>query len=186
MEQRKNCLAANRCPPDQNPNTHSLKSEARRSTAPRAPVSRVSLHSHNHIIMPAQLHPQLGPLIKVLLRRHSAPNPLLLADRPVLLERACALDRRLVDACAGEDLVRALVKREVALGRPRLVGRQVGVRLDDVVLDQRVARPAVDGQVAGPGGVVGAGVFDGPGSGLTQRRVMGDGVRCGLWEGGEG
>ena len=126
-EQRKTCLAANRCPPNENPNTHSLKSEARRSTASRPPVSRVPLHSHDHIIMPAQLHPQLGPLIKVLLRRHSASNPLVLADRPVLLERACALDRRLVDACAGEDLVRALVKREVALGRPRLVGRQVGV-----------------------------------------------------------
>jgi hypothetical protein len=34
------------------------------------------------------------------------------------------------------------------------------MRFDDVVLDQRVARPAVDCQIAGSGGVVGAGVGD--------------------------
>jgi hypothetical protein len=35
------------------------------------------------------------------------------------------------------------------------------VRLDDVVLDQWVARPAVDGEVAWSGWVVGTAVFDG-------------------------
>lgn len=35
------------------------------------------------------------------------------------------------------------------------------MRFDDVVFDQWVACPAVDGEVAGAGGVVGAGVGDG-------------------------
>lgn len=110
--------------------------------------------------MPSQPHPPLRPLIKMPLRRHRPTNALLFAHRPVLLERARALDRGLVYACAGKHLVLALVEGEGALGGPRLVGGQVGVRLDDVVLDQGVARPAVDGEVAGAGGVVSACVFD--------------------------
>ena len=93
---------------------------------------------------------------------HRPAYPLLLPHRPELLERPGALNRRLVDPCAGEHLVLAFLRGEVALGRPRLVGCQVGVGFDDVVLDQGVARPAVDGKVSGAGGVVRTGVFDGP------------------------
>jgi hypothetical protein len=96
-----------------------------------------------------------------MIRRCNGPaDTLLLADGPVLLEGPGALDRRLVDAGAREDFVRATVRRKLALGRPRLVGREVGVRLDDVVLDQRVSGPAVDGEVPWAGGVVCAAVFD--------------------------
>ena len=92
---------------------------------------------------------------------HRPAYPLLLSHRPELLERPGALNRRLVDPCAREHLVLAFLGGEVALGRPRLVGCQVGVGFDDVVLDQGVARPAVDGEVSWAGGVIRAGVFDG-------------------------
>ena len=93
-----------------------------------------------------------------------ATHTLLLADGPVLLKGAGALDGGLVDARALEDLVRALVGRELAFQRPRLVRRQLWVRVDDVVLNQRVPGPAVDAEVSRAGGVVGAAVFDGSAS----------------------
>jgi hypothetical protein len=85
------------------------------------------------------------------------------------LERPGALDRRFIDPRAGEHFVLPFLRGEVALGRPRLVGRQVGMRLDDVVFDQGVAGPAVDAEVAGPRGVVTSGVLDGP---VDNRRVV--------------
>lgn len=81
----------------------------------------------------------------MLLGADGTADTLLLAHRPVLFKSPGALDGRFVDARASEDLVLALLKREVALGRPRLVGGQVGVRFNDVVLDQRIASPAVNG-----------------------------------------
>ena len=143
------------------PHQRLLQINRRRPAAPRPAVGGIPLGGHNDIVVAAKPHTNLGPLVKVLLGRDGAADALLLAHRPVLLEGAGALDGRLVDARAGEDLVVALLVAEGALGRPRLVRRQVCVRLDDVVLDQRVARPAVDGEVARARGVVGAGVLDG-------------------------
>jgi hypothetical protein len=97
------------------------------------------------------------------LRRGDGPaDTLLLADRPELGKGPGALDGGLVDAGRLEYFVRTLIDRELALGLPWLVGGQVGVGLNDVVLDQRVPGPAVDGKVARAGGVVCAGEFDGP------------------------
>lgn len=130
------------------------------SGAAASSVGSVSLGRHDDIVMVAQLHAQLGPLLEVPLGSDGAADPLLLAQRPELLEGPGALDGRLVDTPASEDLVLALLEREVALGLPRLVGSEVGVGLDDVVLDQRVAGPPVDSKVARPSGVVFARVRD--------------------------
>lgn len=90
----------------------------------------------------------------------SPADTLLGADRPVLLKGRRAHDGGLVGAGAGEDLIRALVDGKVALGSPRLVGREVAVGLDDVVLDEGVRGPAVDGEVARARWRVGAVVLD--------------------------
>jgi hypothetical protein len=52
----------------------------------------VALSRQNDIVMVAQSHAQLSPLIKVPLRRHSSADALLLPHRPVLLERPGALN----------------------------------------------------------------------------------------------
>jgi len=96
----------------------------------------------------------------VLLGRDGAAHPLLSPHRPILLEGARPLDRRLVDARGLVYLEGALIDGEVSFGGPGLVGREVGVGLEDVVFDQGVAGPAVDGEVAGARCVVGSGVFD--------------------------
>lgn len=85
---------------------------------------------------------------------------LILANRPVLLKGRGAIDGWLVSAGRLSDLVRAAVRGHGAfvgrLGR-RIVGAEV---LNDVVLDQGVAGPAVDGKVGVAVGVVGTGVSD--------------------------
>jgi len=109
----------------------------------------------------AESHPPLGPLIKMFLSGNRSTHALLGPHRPVLLEGPCPLDGWLVYPRALEDFKGAFIDGEVALGGPRLVGGEVGVGLEDVVLDQGVPSPAVDGEVAGPRGIVGARVPDG-------------------------
>jgi hypothetical protein len=97
----------------------------------------------------------------VILRRNSAPNPLLRANAPVLRERLGPIDRRRIHARARVDLVLAAVGRHGALVG-QLAGRVVGaVRVEDVVFDQRGAGPAVDAEVGVAVWFEGAGVFDG-------------------------
>lgn len=85
--------------------------------------------------MVAEVHVVLFPLVEVLLRGDGAPNPLFGAHRPVLHESPRALDGRLVDALTGVDGEGPLtVDGKVAFLGPRLVGCQLGVAVEDVVL----------------------------------------------------
>ena len=85
--------------------------------------------------MVAEVHVVLLPLVEVLLCADGAADPLLRPHRPVLHKRASSLDGRLVDTLAGVDGERSLaVDGEVALLRPRLVGCQLSVAVEDVVL----------------------------------------------------
>lgn len=95
----------------------------------------------------------LGPGIKVRANVDTPTAPMVLAHRPVLVERSRPDDAGLVDARALGDGVGATVLGEGAeVGRARrgVVGAK---GLDNVVLDQRVLGPAVDGQVAVARGV---------------------------------
>ena len=89
--------------------------------------------------MVAEAEADLCPLIIMSLHGDAAVRALLGANRPVLLERARALDRRLVHPRALEYLVCPLLRREVPHRRPRLIRRQIPMCLDHVVLDQGVA-----------------------------------------------
>lgn len=84
-------------------------------------------------------------------------------DAPVLGEGAAvALDGRRVCAGGLVDVVGGVVAvdgSDRGQARARVV---VSVVLDDVVLDERVGGPSVDGQVAVPIGREGAGESDGP------------------------
>ncbi len=87
-------------------------------------------------------------------RRTCPADAVLLANGPELVEGGGPFDRRLVHALGAVDVVGAAVARDGAqLGGPG--GRVVRAEgLDDVVLDQRAARPAVDGEVAVDAGAV--------------------------------
>ena len=111
--------------------------------------------------MVPQTHALTVPVVEMILHIHGALAALVLADRPVLLEGLGAVDGGLLDAGRDADLVVGAVGGEGAalLG---VAARVVGaVLLDDVVFDERVARPAVHGQVAVAGDVEVAAVVDG-------------------------
>lgn len=111
--------------------------------------------------MLTELHALRGPRIKVGLHVDRTAGALVLANRPVLLKGRGAVNRRLVGTSCLRNLVRAAVNGDGALVlgiRRRVVGTKV---LNDVVLNERAAGPAVDGEVAVAVGVVGTGVCDG-------------------------
>lgn len=113
--------------------------------------------------MGAELHALSSPCIEVGLHVDRAGAALVCADGPVLVEGLGAIDGGLVDALGLRDLVGGAVGGYGALDgglRGGVVGAEV---LDDVVFDQGVAGPAVDGEVGVTAGVVGTGVGDGAG-----------------------
>jgi hypothetical protein len=75
---------------------------------------------------------------------YGAASTLVLANRPVLLEGGCALNRRCVDTRGLVDVV----IRSVRVDGPDKLGSAAGIVvaeiLEDVVLDERVRRPAVN------------------------------------------
>jgi hypothetical protein len=108
-----------------------------------------------------ELHALAGPRIKVSLHVDRTAGALVLANRPVLLKGRGAINGWLVGAGALGNLVGAAVGSDSTLVlrlRRRVVRAEV---LDNVVLDERVAGPAVDGEVGVAVGVVGARVGNG-------------------------
>jgi hypothetical protein len=111
-------------------------------------AAKVPLRSHDLVVVLAKLEACLGPGVEVVGSRHRPARPVLTTNSPELLERPRALDRRLVRPSRLQDVVHPTVRvhRADLLRTRRWVVRPE--RLDDVVLDQRVLRPAVDGEVA--------------------------------------
>jgi hypothetical protein len=144
--------------------SHSLStplaySDRARSARQQRPI-REPLGSNNHVVVITKPHSSLGPRIKMLLRGNGTTNSLLRPYRPELRKRARTFNRRLVDALAGEEAIRAFVRSEVAFGCPWLVRCKNVIRLDNVELDQRIASPAIEGDPAGSFGRVCARVLD--------------------------
>lgn len=135
-----------------------VHSDARRSRA------LVTLGSNDLVVVVTQLHTLLGPSIEMVSSSDSTTNTLLRPDRPVLRESLGAVDGRLVDAGAGVDVVSAAVGVDGALELQVAAGVVGSVGVEDVVLDQRVAGPAVHAEVCITLGREGAAVLDRSGS----------------------
>jgi hypothetical protein len=115
----------------------------------------------NLIIMAPQLLSKLTPRIKMRLDINCAAHTLLLPNAPKLLESRRAINARLVGARGLQDIVGAAVGGDGTLFLSSRSGVVGTVGLDNVVLDQGVARPAVERDVAVDGsGVPGARVGD--------------------------
>ena len=112
--------------------------------------------------MRAELHSLGCPLVEMGLDVDGSAGALAAADTPVLLEGLGALDGRLVDTPALGDLVVASIDSERTLVSG--LGRRIVVAeaLNDVVLDQGVGGPAIDGEVGVAVWLVGTRVCDGP------------------------
>lgn len=93
-------------------------------------------------------------------RGDGASNTLGAADGPVLLEGFGAFDGGSVGASADVDVVGAAVGGDLALLGCAAGGVVCAEGFDDVVLDEGVLAPAVEGEVAVAVGAVCAGVID--------------------------
>ena len=105
------------------------------------------LGSNNLVVVRAQSEASLGPCIEVIGHVNSAASPLGLPDRPVLIEGRRAVDAWLIDPLRAVDVISATVRchgTKAGGTRAGVVGSEV---LDNVVLDQGVPCPAVDGKV---------------------------------------
>ena len=129
-----------------------------------APAALVTLGGDDLVVVLAEVHAVLGPGVEVVLHVDGAADALGGADGPVLLEGPGAVDRGLVGAGRDVDVVGAAVGLEAALVLAAAAGVVRSVRLDHVVLDERVAGPAVDCQISVSAGVEGAAIVDGAAS----------------------
>lgn len=124
-------------------------------------TAEVALDSNNLVVQLSQSQAEVAPGVEMVSNIDRAAGAVVAAHRPVLVKGGRSDDGRLVDALRAINVVDAAVRRHLAqLGgaRRRVVGAKV---LDNVVLDERVLGPAVDGEVTVAVGVVAAREVDG-------------------------
>jgi hypothetical protein len=120
----------------------------------------VTLGGNDLVVVGTQVQAQALPSIEVVGGSNSSGGSLAGTHGPVLLEGRGTEDRRLVSAGGLEDVVGGAVAGDTAdlLGGARgVVGSVV---FDDVVFDEGVGGPAVDGKVGVSVWFVGAGVVN--------------------------
>jgi hypothetical protein len=110
----------------------------------------------------SKIHPVRGPRIVMVAGGDVAANPLILTDAPVLVESRSSHNRRLVDSSTFIDGVHAAIGSKVALLVPHFVRSKFAIRIDDIILDQWIAGPAVQRQVSRSICVVGSRICDSP------------------------
>ena len=124
-------------------------------------TAEVSLGS-NDLVIPSrsQSHAQLSPSVEVRLGRNASAGTLVAANRPELLKGRGTEN----GWCVGPGALVDIVGITVSIDRALLGGAGGGVVgaevLDDVVLDEWVLGPAVDGQVAVSVWLIRSGVLD--------------------------
>jgi hypothetical protein len=102
-----------------------------------ATAALVTFSSDNLVVVLSKVKPELGPGVEMVLHVDRTTDTLALADRPVLLESAGTVDRRLVGAGRDVDVVGATVGGEASLERGTTAGVVGSEGFNHVVLDQR-------------------------------------------------
>jgi hypothetical protein len=113
-----------------------------------AAAALVALGGDNLVVMVAEPHANIGPSVEMVLHSDGAANTLLGADRPVLVESLRAVDGRLVVAGRLVQVVGTSISVDSTsvLSSAGWVVR--AVRLNNVVLNEWVASPAIDSKIA--------------------------------------
>lgn len=111
--------------------------------------------------MRAQPHPISSPRIKVILHIDTARTALTLPNTPILLKGLSTINRRLVNASRHSDVVGSAIGSNSAFALRVGGGVERAVGFNDVVFNERVAGPAIDGEVAVALGLEGTTIVDG-------------------------
>jgi hypothetical protein len=126
-------------------------------------AAEVTLSGEDLVVVGTELHAVLLPSLEVSTNIDATGGSVILADGPVLLKGLSTVDGGSVGTGLGEDVVGAAIDLDSSLllgSSGRIVVTEL---LDDVVLDQRVSGPSVDGEVAVAVGLVLSLVRDGSG-----------------------
>jgi hypothetical protein len=126
-------------------------------------AAEVTLSGEDLVVVGTELHAVLLPSLEVGTNIDATGGSVILADGPVLLKGLSTVDGGSVGTGLGEDVVGAAIDLDSSLllgSSGRIVVTEL---LDDVVLDQRVSGPSVDGEVAVAVGLVLSLVRDGSG-----------------------
>ena len=107
----------------------------------------VTLSGDNLVVVSTELHAKLGPSVEVVGSGDGTRRTLVLADAPVLVEGSGTRNGGLVGANTLVDIVRGTVGGDGAHVLETAAGVVGAVGLEDVVLDEGVLAPAVDGEV---------------------------------------
>jgi hypothetical protein len=94
-----------------------------------------------------ELQAKLGPGVEVVGSSNGTRRTLVLTDAPVLVEGSGTRDRGLVSADTLVDIVDGAVSGDGAHVLKTAAGVVCAVGLEDVVLDEGVLAPAIDGEV---------------------------------------
>jgi hypothetical protein len=108
----------------------------------------VSLSSDDLVVVLTKVHAITGPGVKVCLHVDGSSSAKTLTDRPVLLEGAGTVDGWLVGASRNHDVVVGTIGIEATLVLGTAAGVVGSEVLNDIVLDEWVAGPSVDGEVS--------------------------------------
>ena len=107
----------------------------------------VTLSGNNLVVVGSELQAKLGPGVEVVGSGDGTRRALVLTDAPVLVEGSGTRDGRLVGADTLVDVVDGAVGGDGAHVLETAAGVVGAVGLEDVVLDEGVLAPAVDGEV---------------------------------------
>ena len=129
-----------------------------------ASAAVVSLRGNNLEVVLTKCHVVRAPRVEMITHRNGAARTLVLTHAPILFQSGGSRNSGQAAPYRCEDGVGAAIRIDCALDRRRTLKRRVvrPVVLDDVVLDEWVRRPAVDGQVAVTGLTKVGGVLDRP------------------------
>jgi hypothetical protein len=172
LDQRPSCLHSSNLPLYTKQRIQSLRGLTtdcdRASTGRQLSPVRERLRDQEHVLLEGtQLVPELAPRIEVSSRVNGTANSanLLLSFAPhgeVLSKCSRSLNRWLIHTLRGVEGVVAAVRREVPAQGPGLSRSKHVPGFNDVVFDERVTGPAVEGEVTGALRVVCALVLHGP------------------------
>jgi hypothetical protein len=135
-----------------------LDIDGRRATA------LVTLSSQDLVVVVSEVHAGLSPSIEVVLHVDGAAGALVAADRPVLVESLSTVDGRLLVTGGHVEIVGVTVGVDSTSVLSLATGVVRAVALNDVVLDERAASPAVNAKVSVALRVEGTSVVDGSAS----------------------
>jgi hypothetical protein len=116
----------------------------------------VTLSGDDLVVVGTELQAKLGPGVEVVGSSNGTRRTLVLTDAPVLVEGSGTRDRGLVSANTLVDIVDRTISGNGAHVLKTAAGVVGAVGLEDVVLDEGVLAPAVDGEIRVALGRVGA------------------------------